>query len=229
MKDEEYLFRQENRERAITARSARHRRTHTGKGGRVKLPSDHMTKKEKNAMNGECKTYRLNDPMKWEEFKTLPEDLMGSYIKALRQRFNCPDAKIAEMMGVHPATFSRYMKTLGLPTGDNRNRNTKWDEAGWYTWLHGMPAPVAEAQEEIPEEAPEQADEATPEQAEKVIQGDTEGCTCCSKEVNRAIPAVGSMSFEGRTEEIMETIKMLLGGANIRIDITWIVPEVNHE
>ena len=46
MKDEEYLFRQDSRDKALTARSARHKRTHCGKGGRVKLPSDYMTKKE---------------------------------------------------------------------------------------------------------------------------------------------------------------------------------------
>lgn len=52
MKDEEYIFRQESREKAITARGAHNRRTHCGKGGRVKLPSDYMTKKELEKMNG---------------------------------------------------------------------------------------------------------------------------------------------------------------------------------
>ena len=60
MKDEEYLFHQTCREQKNIARSARNKRTHNGKGGRVKFPSDYMTKKELQKMNGEVKSYRLN-------------------------------------------------------------------------------------------------------------------------------------------------------------------------
>lgn len=55
------------------AQSARHRRTHCGKSGSVKFPSDYMTKKELKAMNGECKSYRLNDPMYTK--LTIPSDV----------------------------------------------------------------------------------------------------------------------------------------------------------
>lgn len=41
--DEEYAYRQDCKEKAITARSARYKRTHCGKGGAVKFPSDYMT------------------------------------------------------------------------------------------------------------------------------------------------------------------------------------------
>ena len=75
MSDEKYELMQDTRDKAITARSARSTRTHCGKGGAVKFPSDNLTKKEREAMNGKCETYRMNDPMTWEQFKAMPDDL----------------------------------------------------------------------------------------------------------------------------------------------------------
>ena len=57
--DEQYVLREDTREKAITARSARHTRTHCGKGGAVKFPSDYLSKKELKAMNGETKSYNI--------------------------------------------------------------------------------------------------------------------------------------------------------------------------
>ena len=35
-------------------------------------------------MSGECKSYRLNSPMSWDEFKAMPDDIKITYIKLLR-------------------------------------------------------------------------------------------------------------------------------------------------
>ena len=85
MKDEEFVFRADSREKAITARSARHARTHCGHGGRVRLPSDNLSKKELMKMSGECKSFRLNDPMGRKEFMSMPDDLKIVYIQAIRK------------------------------------------------------------------------------------------------------------------------------------------------
>ena len=90
MKDETYLFVSDMKDKKVTARSARNKRTHCGKGGRVRFPSDNLSKKELQKMNGECKAYRLNDPMGWKEFKAMPDDLKITYIKLLRKEFNVP-------------------------------------------------------------------------------------------------------------------------------------------
>ena len=84
MKDETYVFIQDVKEKKTTARSARHTRTHCGRGGRVRLPSDNLSKKELMKMSGECKSYRLNSPMSWDEFKAMPDDIKITYIKLLR-------------------------------------------------------------------------------------------------------------------------------------------------
>ena len=43
MTDEKYTYIQDVRDKKVTARSARSKRTHNGKGGSVKFPSDYMT------------------------------------------------------------------------------------------------------------------------------------------------------------------------------------------
>lgn len=91
MDDEKYAFEEEVREKKIIARSA-HKRT--VKGGRVRLHSDNLSKKELKKMSGEAKTYNLGQPMKWAEFKSMPDDLKVEYIKQIRERFNVYDMKI---------------------------------------------------------------------------------------------------------------------------------------
>jgi hypothetical protein len=158
MKDETYDFISDVKEKKITARSARHTRTHCGKGGRVRLPSDNLSKKELMKMSGECKSYRLNDPMAWKEFMSMPDDIKVTYIKLLREKFNVPDKNLAEMFGVNKDYTYRVFKKLGLQR-NVKTSHPKWDKEGFYAWWHGvdqLPAPVPEETTEEPviEEVP---------------------------------------------------------------------------
>lgn len=117
MSDEQYELMQDTREKAITARSARSTRTHCGKRGPVRFPSDSLTKKEREAMNGKCESYRLNDPMTWEQFKSMPNDLQIIYIKALRNKYRVPDTALAKAMGVKSGTFGAHIRKLKLGLG----------------------------------------------------------------------------------------------------------------
>lgn len=152
MKDETYAFVSDVKEKKITARSARHTRTHCGKGGRVRLPSDHLSKKELQKMNGECKSYRLNEPMPWVDFKKMPDDIQVTYITALRKKYSVSDAKLAEMFGVSKDVISRQLKRLGLDENKTRKR-VNWDKDGFYAWWHGVgqiPVPVDEEEPAAP-------------------------------------------------------------------------------
>lgn len=107
-------------------------------------------------MNGECKSFRLNDPMDWNEFKSMPDDIKITYIKLLRQKYNVPDAHIYKMMGTNVCSFSKEMNRLGLAVG-KRSAATPWDKEGFYAWWHGvdvLPTPVAEDPFEEPAEDP---------------------------------------------------------------------------
>ena len=130
---EQRMFEQDSKEKKRVASNARHTRTHCGKGGSVKFPSDYMTAKERRAMNGKCETYRMNAPISWEEFKTWPDEHKITYIKLLRQKYNAPDTAIAEMMGVSSYTISMCANKLGLSIGKNGRKRT-WDKEGFDIW-----------------------------------------------------------------------------------------------
>lgn len=205
MTDEKYTFVSDEIDKKQIARSARSRRTHTGRGGKAKLPSDYMTKKELAAMSGECKTYRLNSPMTWKEFNAMPAELKISYIKIIREKYNAPASAVADMFGIHRSHLSREYQRLGLE-GGKRGANSNYDKEGFLAWVNGTPVNKAEPEKvEVPEA----------QQAAPVVQGE-----CC-----RMVPGSGTMVFEGKVEEVLNTVAVLLGGANVHISITWDVLE----
>ena len=125
MSDEAYELKQEIREQKALANNARNRRGMAGKGGKVRLSSDNLTKKQWEAKNGECKTYRMNDPMTWEQFNEMPTDLQAIYIKAIRKKYNTPDLVLASCMGVEPTVFNNALLELKMRSG---NASTQWYE-----------------------------------------------------------------------------------------------------
>lgn len=146
--DEQYTMIQDCREKKSTAASAFKQRTHCGKGGGVKLPSDYMSRKEIKAMNGECVTYRMNDPIAWEEFKTWPEEHQKNYIVNLREKYKIPGTALAKAMGVEEYRLRQYVKCLGLNQGKEAGATGRlWHESEdaryFWAWWNG---------EEIPEE-----------------------------------------------------------------------------
>lgn len=107
-----YEFLQDCHEKAITARSAKNRKRYPGKKSPVKLPSDYMSKKELEALNGECKTYKLGAPMDWSKFSEMPDDLKAMYIKNLRKKFNVPDQVLAVFMDVDIQEFVKCLESI---------------------------------------------------------------------------------------------------------------------
>lgn len=150
MKDEEYLFQTDCREKKNVANSARYKRGHTGRGGKVRFPSDSLTKKEKEAMNGECKSYKLNEPMKWAEFKAMPLDIQEQYLRLLRTTYSVPWTEVEKMMGVARCVVTRYMQSRGVEIGGRLFWNSSQKEK-WFAFLKGVPHSGVETQaEEIP-------------------------------------------------------------------------------
>lgn len=140
--DEQFAMIEDCREKKSTAASAFKQRTHCGKGGGVKLPSDFMTKKEIKAMNGECVSYRMNDPITWEVFKTWPEEHQKTYISNVREKFKVPNTALAKAMGADEYTFGRYVKCLGLNQGKEagaagRHWHETEDSIRFWSWWNG--------------------------------------------------------------------------------------------
>ena len=97
MSDEEYQFYQEIKEKKQAGRGAFHKKC-GAKSKKCTLPSDHMTKKEREAMNGPVISYNPNAWYSWEEFKHLPDEYRIKYVNSLMTRFNCSLAAIAEVV-----------------------------------------------------------------------------------------------------------------------------------
>lgn len=97
-------------------------------------------------MNGECKSYRLNEPMSWKEFLEMPDDIQIAYVKALRQKFAVADAGLGEMFGVSKDVISFRFRKLGLNKGETMKRKN-WDKDGFYAWWHGVEQIPVQAEE----------------------------------------------------------------------------------
>lgn len=212
MNDEKYVYIQDVKEKKSTARSARNKRTHNGKGGRVKLPSDYMTKKELKAMSGEVKSYRLNEPMPWAEFKAMPDDIRVTYIKLIREKYHAPDSHICKMMGTNTCSFSQEMNRLGIPAP--RRHGEKWDKEGFYAWCGGVEVPPHQAIAGCIEMPPSQT--ITVKLPETLHIGDL---SLTRTEAVR--PLRGTLDYEGTVEDIFFAVNKIVGNGNIRMTISW--------
>ena len=161
-------------------------------------------------MSGECKSYKLNAPMNWKEFKAMPDDIKITYIKLIREKFGATDSAIAKMMQINNCSFSQEIGRLGIRTGKHTGGAEKWDKVGFSAWANRVPAKPAEG---IVEAAVETAEEVVEEVAEVTV--------IPVEASNPCIPAVGDMVFEGRVEDILVTIGTLLKGADVHLNIKW--------
>lgn len=126
--DEQWMMIKDSIDKKNIARSSRYKRSHCGKGGYVKMPSDYMNKKERLSMNSEVRSYNMNRPMSWHDFKRLPKDLKIEYIKKLRSEFDVPNLEIANFMGISTSHLSKTLTNLGLGLGKEKSLDSK----RWY-------------------------------------------------------------------------------------------------
>lgn len=143
MTDEQFVFVEDCKDKKVTARSACHR---VGKRKKVTFPSDMMTKKEIAKMSGAVNTYNIKNPMKWAEFKKMPDDLRKEYLTRLRKLYSVTNPALAKMFGVSEATVRLESQKLGIPAGNKGGRTAP----EWYNFIkYGTPGPVPEKAEEV--------------------------------------------------------------------------------
>ena len=232
MSEAEYELKQDCMEKKITARSAKSTRTHCGKSGAVKFPSDYLSKKELNAMNGECKSYRMNAPMSWKEFKSMPADLQRDYIRALRKTYNVPNNALAEMFGVTPQSVNKYLPEIGLAVGKAAGGKRIWNKEGFLAWRCGASAGAVDETPVEEDEIDEIADELIaindiPE-IEVILDDscfDPENAPhICDNPYHHipVIPSTGTMTFmNNRADDILGTIKSILCDTRVNVTISW--------
>lgn len=151
MDDARYVLFQELKEKNATKRGAYHKVR--GGGRTVRMPSDTLTRKERQALSGEVQTYRLGEPMTWQEFTGMPVELQEEYVRKLDERFNVGCRWLGMMFGVTDVTVSTWRRKHGMAS--KRNVPTKEQIEAYRAW-------IAQAREPAPVETP-----AEPEQPQE--------------------------------------------------------------
>ena len=239
--DEQYVMISDSIEKKKIARSSHNRKTHCGKGGRVKFPSDYLSKKELKAMNGVVKSYNLNKPMTWKEFRSMPQDLQIMYIKKLRNEFGVPDIVLGKAMGICKSSFSKAMSDLNLSLGRSAGAKGKqWLDSEkslkfskYWNKFENKEGVVEEESIEDEAEAVEEMDI-----SEEKSNDYTTDNTVDISEINYgvgvtvdhiaesehiAIPTGGRLSFDCKFDDAVKVLESILSGTNVRLNVDWIV------
>lgn len=98
---------------------------HMKRGSRSKrcsLPSDNLTPAQLKRRNGPVSTYKLDAPMRWDDFRAMPEDLQKQYLVGLVDSYKTTNEMLGEMFHVHWSTVADLRRNLGI--GGKRGRLT---------------------------------------------------------------------------------------------------------
>lgn len=195
MTDAEKVFNQTVQERKRLGYGDKHKKR---QGGRyVRLPSDYLSRKERDAMNGEIETYNLNAPVAWRTLRKWPEDIQRQYFQTIDEKYGPTAAMYAEMLGVAENTVYNHRYWLQLPLG--QRGSLKPDKKAWSDFINPpkkTPEPKTEKTEK-PEEA-----------SEKELY---EGAKTILEEDERAVDA----------ERFTYILRALIGtGAKVTIEVT---------
>ena len=112
--------------------------SHMKRGSKSKkctLPSDYLTDAQKRRLNGPVSTYKLDEPMSWESFKAMPEDLQKKYILNLQETYQANNDMLGKMFGVTGTSVCKMRHALGVSAmGQSKMtrdevavRDAKWD------------------------------------------------------------------------------------------------------
>lgn len=230
--DEQYVLFSDTAEKKRVARCSHNKRSHCGKGGSVRFPSDYMSKKEKEAMNGEMKSYNLNKPMTWTDLRAMPKDLQITYIKKLRNNYDVPDAVLAESFDISQSYISQFLASLGLGSGLNAGAKRKgWRKSEkakrFYAWWSQGEYDAAEVGEEtaktndIPIQVPDT-------DVNSITTVDYTSKIKHFIDVVRApslIPNGGALTFDSTTiEEAAKVLSEILGeSTKVSLRVDWAV------
>lgn len=147
MNDAEYIFKQTSAERKRNGYGDFHKKRQGGR--QVRLPSDHLTKKELAALSSDVTKINLNAPVDWCEFKNWPDDLKVEYLQKLENKYHATTEDIAEMMGIGYKPLAAMKRDLGIASKRGGKR-PKLDLLAWGEFCHVDVNTVKTAVEKCP-------------------------------------------------------------------------------
>ena len=135
------------------------------------LPSDHLTAAQLRAKNSPAILYNLNEPMDYETFKAMPDDLKVEYIKVLNSRFSVGLATISqELFGLSTTALRGHMRHIGVPSVIGKKLN-KSEREVFENWL-ARKTECDECVEEVEQEEPQMPEEREPVVEEAIVPAD---------------------------------------------------------
>lgn len=199
MRDAEFVFHQDVNDKKKTGRGAYHRVR--GGGRYVKMPSDSLSRKEKEALNSEVITYELNKPMVWKEYKAMPKAIQKEYCEGLMRKFNVGPMAMSKMFGVTDGAVTRELKMLDIKVKGKHVPNEEWGAFLAGTTENAKEEPI---EEEPPEEKPVYVAH----------------MLSVEKKEYPAYPTSGTMSFYGSVAQVAEMMFHIIKG-KAKITVSW--------
>lgn len=108
------LFEQDVREKRRIAAGAHHKKR---RGRGCTLPSDCLTPTQLRRLNGNVRTYRLDQPLRYEAVLALPEDLRREYLVRLRDGYRADADMLSEMLAVSRQRTEELLERCGIAPG----------------------------------------------------------------------------------------------------------------
>lgn len=198
MNDVEFILKEDIKAKKQAGRGYYHKKNGS-KSKKCRLPSDSLSKKEIEKMNGECKLYNLNKPMNYSNFCAMPVDLRIKYLEMLRDKFGANQTEISKMMGVADTTLACHRaKFLGSKPVFKRYKHSRLDVEAWNRFVNGE----------------EHKDTVVAEPDEEVVDNSNEFGYLPSNLIPKADIVNGSMNLKGKAEDIFRKMTDILGGEN---------------
>ena len=204
MNDVEFILKEDIKEKKQAGRGYYHKKNGS-KSKKCRLPSDSLSKKEIEKMNGECKVYNLSKPMSYSNFCAMPVDLQIKYLETLRVKFGASQTDISKMMGVADTTLASHRaKFLDSKPVFKSYKHSRLDVEAWNRFINEEKAVVAEKEE-------------TANYDNKKVEDDNSADTAFlpyNKVASKADIANGSMNLKGKAEDIFRKMTDILGCEN---------------
>ena len=203
----EFILKEDIKEKKRTGSGYRYKKNGS-KSKKCSLPSDHLSKKEIEKMNGECKVYNLNKPMNYSNFCAMPVDLRIKYLEMLRDKFGANQTEISKMMGVADTTLASHRaKFLDGKPVFRSYKHSRLDVEAWNKFING---------EEDKDAVVAEKEEMTNSDNKKVEDDNSADTTCLpyNRVVSKADIINGSMNLKGKADDIFRKMTDILGCEN---------------
>ena len=207
MNDVEFILKEDIKEKKQAGRGYYHKKNGS-KNKKCHLPSDSLSKKEIEKMNGECKVYNFNKPMSYSNFCAMPVDLQIKYLETLRVKFGANQTDISKMMGVADTTLASHRaKFLDSKPVFRSYKHSRLDAEAWNRFING---------EEDKNAVVDEKEEMTNSDNKKVEDDNSADTTCLpyNRVVSKADIINGSMNLKGKADDIFRKMADILGCEN---------------